>query len=185
MPSKLQKLEKKAELSTESILNNYKSIAYHDIRDYYEINDNIITIKSINELTPELAIRARTIDKLDSGDIQITFRTSTITPIDELTPEQAAAIQSIEQTQDGRFKLKFYNKLEASRDLGKYFGLFNKFEFQHTGPNGGPIEVTDPIRKRVQEMTREERQFALERLRDISGSNSSRNGVSNANGNCS
>ena len=71
---------------------------------------------------------------------------------DQLSAEQKAALSevSVEDFKEGRgedardvrrVKFKLHDKLSALEKLGKHLGMF-KDKVEHSGPGGGPIEVT-------------------------------------------
>ena len=58
---------------------------------------------------------------------------------DDLTPDQKAAISQIRQNKEGEIEVKFYDKLRALENLGKYLGMFDeRITHEHhnaTAPN--------------------------------------------------
>lgn len=73
-----------------------------------------------------------------------------------LTRKQAAAMSEVttEVTASGAQKTKFklHSKMNALDLLGKHFGLFIT-KFEHTGPDGGPMETTYVSEKELARLT--------------------------------
>lgn len=58
----------------------------------------------------------------------------------DLDESTAAAISEISRTKDGALKIKFHDKKGALDSIGRHLGMF-KDRVEHTGKDGGPIEV--------------------------------------------
>jgi len=68
--------------------------------------------------------------------------------IHELSDNEAACISSFDYEEQGAdgdfkrsFKYKFIPKLPALESLSKFLGLFPDHKIEHTGKDGGPIEI--------------------------------------------
>ena len=70
--------------------------------------------------------------------------------IKELSDNEAACIAGFDYEEEGAdknykrtFKYKFSNKLPALEALSKFLGLFPSEKHEHTGKDGGPIEMAE------------------------------------------
>jgi phage terminase small subunit len=61
---------------------------------------------------------------------------------DEIDDDTAAAISEVSMSDKGTIKVKFHDKRAALVDIGKHLGMFRE-RVEHSGPNGGPIEIGD------------------------------------------
>jgi phage terminase small subunit len=59
----------------------------------------------------------------------------------EIDHDAAAAVAEISQSKDGALKVKMHNKVAALQEIGRHLGIAQKHE--HSGAEGGPIQVTD------------------------------------------
>lgn len=68
---------------------------------------------------------------------------------EEIDDDTASAISEVTQTKEG-IRIKLHDKRAALVDLGRHLGMF-KDRVEHSGPDGGPIQVedTDSIRQRM------------------------------------
>lgn len=98
--------------------------------------------------------------KIGSSDIRRLFNDSgSIIPLAALDDRAAGAVASVEVVvrpsgevdNDGNrevehvHKIKLWDKNAALTQLGRHFNLFSD-TLRHTGPDGGPVEVTDTAR---------------------------------------
>lgn len=115
---RIAKIEDKLELSAERVLSELGKMGFANMLDYVQVQ---------------------------GGDAFV--------DLSKLTRDQAAAIQEItvdEYTEGGgedaknvkRVRIKLAPKRDSLELLGKHFKLFTE-KHEHSGPNGGPIEVTD------------------------------------------
>lgn len=66
----------------------------------------------------------------------------TLKDADDLTPEHAATIGEISESDKGALKVKLHSKVDALEKIGRYLGVY-KDRFEHSGPGGGPIVISD------------------------------------------
>lgn len=113
------------------VIKQLVNIAFSDILDYVTIDDDEpIEMIGIDENGNKETIPT---------DKKITSQTIRLKNLAKLTDEQRASIESIEQTRYG-IKFKLHNKIPALDLLVKHFGLVVQ-RYEHTGADGGPIEV--------------------------------------------
>lgn len=62
----------------------------------------------------------------------------------EIDDDTAAAIAEIGQSATGALKVKFHDKRAALVDIGRHLGMF-KDRVEHTGKDGGPIEIDQVV----------------------------------------
>jgi phage terminase small subunit len=75
--------------------------------------------------------------------VQVTGGKMAVVDSSKLSEAQKAAIAEISVSEDGRsIRVKLADKISALNSLGKALGLF-KERVEHSGPQGGPIEMTD------------------------------------------
>lgn len=124
-------------------------------RAAHELLKNPKVAERIEELRAEHKERHKaTIDKIvkelsiiafaDPGDY-FDWNKDGVTVKDKasLTPEQRRAISAVEQTvteAGGTIRIKLSDRQAALEKLGKHLGMF-KDVHEHTGPDGGPIQI--------------------------------------------
>jgi phage terminase small subunit len=114
--------------------------------DQYEVTQE--------RVTRELALLgfANMLDYMTTDDLG-----DPVLDFSKLTREQAAALTevTVEDFKDGRgesardvrrIKFKLADKRAALVDLGRHLGMF-KDRIEHSGPNGGPIEIDSPTER--------------------------------------
>lgn len=123
------KLSEKTGITAERVLNELALLGFANMKDYIRIGPD--------------------------GDPYTSF--------EGLTRDQAAAIGelTVEDFKDGRgedardvrrVRFKMSDKRSALVDIGKHLGMF-KEKVEHTGPDGGPIAVTQIVRTIVDPKT--------------------------------
>lgn len=79
----------------------------------------------------------------DSGDdedeVTEPYHGLALVSADDIDDDTAAAISEISEGREG-LKVKLHDKKGALVDIGRHLGMF-KDRIEHSGPNGGPIEV--------------------------------------------
>ena len=104
-------LKKRHVATIEKVVKELSIIAFADPGDYYEWNKDGVVVK-------------------DSAT---------------LTPEQRRAISGVEQTvteAGGTIRVKLSDRQAALEKLGRHLGMFKDVhEHEHTGPDGGPIQI--------------------------------------------
>ena len=144
------------------------SEAYRQSYDASAMNDNTVG-KAAHELlkNPKVAARIEelraehrerhkvTVDRIveelaliafsDPGDFyEWDASKVSLRPKANLTPEQRRCIAELSQTvteAGGTLRLKLHSKPDALEKLGRHLGMF-KDVHEHSGPDGGPIEIT-------------------------------------------
>lgn len=123
----------RTKITADLVLAELAKIGFSDIRKavkWYS-QTNIAAVDSdadVQALSEEGALRfavASQVELISSDDV------------DDAT---AAAISEIGQSATGALKVKFHDKRAALVDIGRHLGMF-KDRVEHTGANGGPIEV--------------------------------------------
>lgn len=158
---------KQEKFSTLYIETGNASEAYRQSYDAEGMNDNSVG-KTAHELlkNPKVAQRIEelraehrerhkvTVDRIvaelaliafhDPGDFyEWDEKTVTLKPKATLTPEQRRCIAEMSQTvteAGGTLRLKLHNKVDALEKIGRHLGMF-KDVHEHTGPDGGPIQI--------------------------------------------
>lgn len=128
------------------VIKQIVNLAFSDITDYIEQYDPAEDLA--DEIPEELDENGNPIPpKPRMGrppKKKVSGQSIRLKSLMELTDEQRAAIESIEQTKSG-IKFKLHNKIPALDLLTKHFGLLIQ-RFEHTGADGGPIEVNQNTR---------------------------------------
>lgn len=70
-----------------------------------------------------------------------------LVPSEDIDDDTAAAVSEVSLTQSG-VKIKMHDKQAALVNLGKHLGMFTD-KVEHTGKDGGPIEVEDVSDKEI------------------------------------
>lgn len=126
----------RAGVTAERVIAELAKIAFADIR-------NVVTWR------PEVGL----VEGLGEGDAPSTVLMSRVTVLDsgELSQETASAVAEVSQGASGSLKVKMHDKTAALEKLGRHLGIF-KDRVEHSGPNGGPIQITDEQRAKALEM---------------------------------
>lgn len=120
----------RTDITADRVLKELAKIGFADIRKAVKWQSAMITEE----------------DNPDGGDIAVikTVVTNTVQMVasDELDDETAAAIAEVSQNATGGVKIKLHDKRAALVDIGRHLGMF-KDRVEHSGPNGGPIEMRE------------------------------------------
>ena len=119
---------KRTDITADRVLQELAKIGFSDIRKAVKSQSGLITEE----------------DNPDGGDIAVikTVVTNTVQMVasDEIDDDTAACISEVSQNATGGIKIKLHDKRAALVDIGKHLGMF-KERVEHTGKDGGPIEV--------------------------------------------
>jgi len=118
----LEELRKKAAVTVEQIIAEYKRIAFADIKNFLEFK----TVKAIVGH-----------DK-DGSPI---FGYQNIVEVKPSDKVDGRVISEVSISKDGTFKFKLHDKKGALDALGKHLQMFIE-KHEHTGADGGPIETS-------------------------------------------
>ncbi len=120
----------RTDITADRVLKELAKIGFADIRRAVKWQSAMITEE----------------DNPDGGDIAVikTVVTNTVQMVasEELDDETAAAIAEVSQNTTGGVKIKLHDKRAALVDIGRHLGMF-KDRVEHSGPNGGPIEMRE------------------------------------------
>lgn len=120
----------RTEITADRVLKELAKIGFADIRKAIKWQGTLVTEE----------------DNPDGGDTlvikNVVTNNVTLISSDDIDDETAAAISEISQNTSGGIKLKLHDKRAALVDIGKHLGMFTD-KIEHSGPNGGPIEMQD------------------------------------------
>lgn len=102
-------------VTNERVLQETARLAFSDVRKFYDKKGNLLPITELDDDTAA-AVAGMDVDEIWDG------------PLGERVP--------VGQTK----KIKLWNKVQNLELLGKHLRLFVD-QTEHTGPNGGPIEL--------------------------------------------
>lgn len=118
---------KRTAITQDRVLAELAKIGFADMRKLLKWTGNRTVM---DELTAE-----------ETGEVEIrAANLVTLFDSDELPDDVAAAVSEISQTKDGALKVKLHDKQAALVAIGRHLGMF-KDRVEHTGKDGGPIEV--------------------------------------------
>eukprot|EP00456_Euglypha_rotunda_P042666 TRINITY_DN33316_c0_g1_i10.p1 TRINITY_DN33316_c0_g1~~TRINITY_DN33316_c0_g1_i10.p1 ORF type:complete len:218 (+),score=49.37 TRINITY_DN33316_c0_g1_i10:26-679(+) len=146
---------KRAAITVERVAVELAKIGFADIRKAVRWS-NQMRAKNMDDVVGDIIARghgdAPVVD--DGEDIQEVLESAVLlVPSDDLDEDTAAAISEVAQTQHG-IKIKFHDKKAALTDLGKMLGMFVD-KVEHTGKNGGPVEMAHLSREEFKQARRE------------------------------
>lgn len=121
----------RAAISVERVLTELGRIGFADMRKLLRWTGNSPTMDmAAAEESGEVTIGAANIVQLFASD--------------ELDDDIAACVSEVSQTKDGALKVKLHDKQAALVAIGRHLGMF-KDKVEHTGKDGGPIEMEQVI----------------------------------------
>lgn len=121
-----QKRSARTEITADRVLAELAKIGFSDIRNVVAWQPN-----------------ATGMTEDEDGEQRIvTNNEVTLIASTEISDDTAASIAEISQSAQGALKIKLHDKRAALVDLGRHLGMF-KERVEHSGPEGGPIEVKD------------------------------------------
>jgi phage terminase small subunit len=121
----------RAEVTVERVVSELAKIGFSDIRRVVQWSGSEVAdeVDGEDDGVPRVVVRAANIVRLIGSDV-----------VDDDT---AASISEISQTKEGSLRVKMHSKLDALDKIAKYLGLYAPEKHEHTGKDGGPIELTD------------------------------------------
>lgn len=122
------KRSERTEITQDMVLRELAKIGFADIRKVVRWGNTEIRLN----------------DGSDDGFVEA-YHGLALTSSDQVDDETAAAIAEISQGKEG-LKVKFHDKRAALVDMGRHLGMF-KERVEHTGKDGGPIEVASLSRE--------------------------------------
>lgn len=127
------KRSERTEITQDRVLRELAKIGFADMRKLLKWTGNQ-TVFDENEAE-------------DSGEVNIRVANLvTLFDSDELPDDVAASIAEISQTKEGALKVKLHDKQAALVSIGRHLGMF-KDRVEHTGKDGGAIEVEQRVRE--------------------------------------
>lgn len=150
---------KRTEITADKVLKELAKVGFGNLSDVTDWGVKEVAI-GFNEdgkrLRPEEIGEASVVQYVDAPFVIPVNR-------EDLPPEIRAAVSEVAITRDG-FKIKMHDKVGALTQIGRHLGMFTDKQ-EHSGPNGGAIEVASLTpaerRARIAELT--ERAVAPER----------------------
>lgn len=129
----------RAEITVQRVLTELGRIGFADMRKLLKWTGN----------QPNMNVE----EAEDSGEVEISAANFVqLFDSDELDDDIAASISEISQTKDGALKVKLHDKQAALVAIGRHLGMF-KDRVEHTGKDGGPIQV-DQVKSDAEAFTR-------------------------------
>jgi len=126
--------------TVDKVLAEYAKIAFADIKDFLKFGTEKV-VDSYDEEGRPVYVYKQVVDAKSSDEVDGTL------------------IQEVSIGKDGTFKFKLYDKKGALDMIGKHLGMFTE-RIEHTGLNGGPIEVSN--RMDLSRLSSEELQLMLD-----------------------
>jgi len=121
---------KRTEITADRVLTELAKIGFSDIRKAVRWESALATEE----------------DNPGGGDVAVIKKIVTnrveLVASDDIDDETAAAISEISQNSTGGLKIKLHDKKGALVDIGRHLGMFTD-KVEHTGKDGGPIEVAE------------------------------------------
>lgn len=123
------------DVTADKVLQELASIAFTDLADVAEWGEREVAIGYDAD--------GKRLSPADIGDAVVVHHEMapflSLKDSKTLTKAQRAAVSEVKLTKDG-FAIKMHSKTEAAGLLAKHFGLLID-KVEHTGRNGGPIQV--------------------------------------------
>lgn len=127
---------KRTEITQDMVLRELAKIGFSDIR------------KIVRWGKTEL----RVADAEEDGGTEVHHGLALVS-VDEIDDDTAAAISEISEGREG-LKVKLHDKKGALVDIGRHLGMF-KERVEHTGKNGGPVELATLTKDEYRQARRE------------------------------
>lgn len=127
---------KRTEITQDMVLRELAKIGFSDIR------------KIVRWGKTEL----RVADAEEDGATEVHHGLALVS-VDEIDDDTAAAISEISEGREG-LKVKLHDKKGALVDIGRHLGMFKK-RVEHTGKNGGPVELATLTKDEYRQARRE------------------------------
>ncbi|TRM53223.1 terminase small subunit [Achromobacter sp. LC458] len=89
----------------------------------------------------------------DEGEVTEAYHGLALVSVDDIDDDTAAAISEISEGREG-LKVKLHDKKGALVDIGRHLGMF-KERVEHTGKNGGPVELATLTKDEYRQARRE------------------------------
>ncbi|CAB3812232.1 terminase small subunit [Achromobacter denitrificans] len=115
---------KRTEITQDMVLRELAKIGFSDIRKIVRWGKTELRVTDAGD---------------DEGEVTEPYHGLALVSADEIDDDTAAAISEISEGREG-LKVKLHDKKGALVDIGRHLGMF-KDRIEHSGPNGGPIEV--------------------------------------------
>lgn len=133
---------KRTQITADRVLDELAKIGFSEVTDFLQVRTERILVDRDPETgAPISEIR------------QIVLLQDT----DQIPQEKLAAIAEVKQAKDGSISFKLHDKKGALDSMAKHLGMFVD-RHEHTGRDGGPIEVDNAS------LTPEERKKRIEEL---------------------
>lgn len=87
------------------------------------------------------------------GEVTEPYHGLALVSANDIDDDTAAAISEISEGREG-LKVKFHDKKGALVDIGRHLGMF-KERVEHTGKNGGPVEIATLSKEEYRQARRE------------------------------
>jgi phage terminase small subunit len=128
-----QERSERIEITQDMVIRELAKIGFADMRKLLRWTGNLPQMDEAEaEETGEVSIScANFVQLFDSNN---------------LDDDIAGAIAEISQTKDGALKVKLHDKQAALVNIGRHLGMF-KDRVEHTGKDGGPIEVDQRVKE--------------------------------------
>jgi phage terminase small subunit len=130
-----ERAAEKAVVTKERVLAELAKIGFSDIRKAVKWYSQANVAQIDQDADTEALV--------DEGAIRFAVQNQVeLVSSDAVDDDTAAAISEISMTDKGGLKVKFHDKRAALVDIGKHLGMFTE-KVEHSGPDGGPIEIAD------------------------------------------
>ena len=143
---------KRAAITVERVAVELAKIGFADIRNAVKWS-NQLRPTNMGDAVDSVIAKARGDAPIDMDAEEVLESAVLLVPSDQIDDDTAAAIAEVSQGQHG-VKIKFHDKKGALTDLGKMLGMFVD-KVEHTGKNGGPVEVATLSKEEYKQARRE------------------------------
>lgn len=135
-----EKRAARTQITQDRVLSELAKIGFADMRKLMRWTGNLPKMDEAEaEETGEVSISVANFVQLFDSD--------------ELDDDIAASISEISQTREGALKVKLHDKQAALVSIGRHLGMF-KERVEHTGKDGGAIEIEQRTRDDADAVTR-------------------------------
>lgn len=128
----------RTEITQDMVLRELAKIGFSDIRKIVRWGKTELRVTDAGD---------------DEGEVTEPYHGLALVSADEVDDDTAAAISEISEGREG-LKVKLHDKKGALVDIGRHLGMF-KERVEHTGKNGGPVEIATLSKEEYRQARRE------------------------------
>lgn len=127
----------RTQITADRVLTELAKIGFSDIRKVVKWHSQANVAFADSDLEGEI----------EDGTLRVSVANQVeLVSSEDIDDETAAAIAELSMTSQGALKVKLHDKRASLVDIGRHLGMF-KERVEHTGKDGGPIEIDQKVRE--------------------------------------